>query len=559
MTRFKVMIITGGLISEKDSSFGHALYKQLLQWRSSEHAWLDLAIKLAIGEPLVRARLARRLARHASWKPTVEAFFAQSDNLHTPELTEVLLATLLQQSGLAFDTLSYADLFSQPKQAAAKLVDCTAIFASTTLLRDLAEVEVVVQRLRPSGKPIILGGALLGSLHPDWQDLDGVDTLAIGYGEYLIPALADYIRSGFTQLVPPLGGRLQQRGRTKLLFSGLPAGRSLDALPEADWRLAGRPLRMVYYESVRGCPYRCSFCNYPYLFEDERFRYKSAERMADDWQRLREQLGVEFVTCLDSLFTLPRRRLTAFCEALIRRNVGMRWICYARADDLADRHIVQLMQAAGAHQVQIGIESGVQSQLDNMNKRCTVAANRQALDNCRELGLTSVVSLIVGYPGETADTLQQTYALLAETRPDFYFLATFSTRIADVPVLSPFNRARFGLRTSDDRRTTAPYWAHRSMDCREAVGHARALHRQIMQAGISLNAALFYPGMLDYHASQRADLLAFQREAISTHTWAAGLLDLGWNWVDRRLAADLAQHLAPAEDTPIIIPIQARP
>src|SRR5690606_5978056 len=103
-----------------------------------------------------------------------------------------------------------------------------------------------------------------------------------------------------------------------------------------------------------------------------------------------EELGVQHITCLDSLFTMPKIRLIDLCEQLINNKSTMTWTCYARADDLADEEIVKLMKKAGAHQVQIGIESGNQLMLDQMNKRCTVDQNLQAIRNCRKHGISTL-------------------------------------------------------------------------------------------------------------------------------------------------------------------------
>src|SRR5882724_10057124 len=122
--------------------------------------------------------------------------------------------------------------------------------------------------------------------------------LAAGYGEFLVPSLVDWMRSGFTALLPPSGGRIAQCGRTQIVYSGVPQTNHLDFLPTPDWALSevdrGKRYRMIYYESVRGCPYRCNFCNYPYLFSDNRFRYKSARRMVEEWERYLSTLDLEY-------------------------------------------------------------------------------------------------------------------------------------------------------------------------------------------------------------------------------------------------------------------------
>jgi dipeptidyl aminopeptidase/acylaminoacyl peptidase len=170
------------------------------------------------------------------------------------------------------------------------------------------------------------------------------------------------------------------------------------------------------------------------------------------------------------------------------------------------------MKAAGAHQVQIGLESGDQGQLDNMDKACTVESNARAIDLCRKHGLTTVASLIVGLPGETHDTLARTLDFLRSHPPDFFFLAPFSTRATGVPMLSAENRARFELQTVDHLRTGAPYWRHRTMSSVEMGNHLRDLHRTIMSEGISLHAAVYHHRLLDYRPDERAALLEEQRK-----------------------------------------------
>ena len=292
----KVLIMTGGLVSGVDASLWSALRRLHTQWRASEHAWLDLKIKLVFAELLIWKR------RHAG-----------ADDLAAPDLTEVLLATLLNQAGMEHVVATYADLFDRPQYVETLLAETSCVFFSTTFLRDLSEVTPLLSKLKRPHNRIVLGGPLAGLLADRWEGSPDLSVLAAGYGEFLVPALVDWMRSGFTRLTPPEGGRLVSREGTLVLYSGLPEGKNLDFLPTPDWTLSAaehrRRYRMIYYESVRGCPYRCNFCNYPYLFTDTRFRYKSARRMLDEWERYVSELGIEYITCLDSLFTVPRSRL----------------------------------------------------------------------------------------------------------------------------------------------------------------------------------------------------------------------------------------------------------
>ena len=430
----QVLVITGGLITSRETSVLHAARKWLTQVRHARNVWLDVKVKTVIAEPLLAMRRHQRRLGKAAGNEAVAEYFA-NDMLpdEPPSLTEVVLTTLLQQAGMPARAMTLDQLLQDSSQLETLLKTTTCIFLSSTYLHDLSELEPIIRRIKRPHNRIVIGGALAGVIHQQWDGMPGVDILAVGYGELLVPSLVDWIRSGYQTLIPPENGRLENRQHSRFLYSGVPKSTNLDFLVTPDWKLAEKmhqqKYKSIYYESVRGCPYRCSFCNYPYLFDDKRFRYKSAEKMADDWERYCDTMDINYIVCLDSLFTMPRRRLRKFCELLVKRRIDVKWICYARADDLANEEIVQLMKAAGAHQVQIGVESGDQQLLQNMNKVCTVEANHRALENCRRHELTSVVSLIVGFPGETGASLERTYQFLKATPPDFYFLATFSTRV----------------------------------------------------------------------------------------------------------------------------------
>jgi radical SAM superfamily enzyme YgiQ (UPF0313 family) len=540
-----VLVITGGLLNEKETSPWRALCKQAAQWRASESAWLDLKSKAVIGESIALAGWHRLVAGRRLPKEARE-YFSYTENADVPELTEVVLTTLLRTEGIPYEIATIDDVFHNDRSMRAKIAASSLVFLSATLLRDLGEVEPILQRITRTHNRIVLGGALASILAEAGDGISGVDVIAVGYGEILVPILAEYLRSGFNTLSAPPPVSIERRRHSVVLRSGVPASRSLDGLITPDWFGAARDhgcrFPLVHYESVRGCPYRCSFCNYPYLFDDEKFRYKSARKIADDWERYRDELGVEFISCLDSLFTMPRRRLTALCDELVRRKIGVKWICYARASDLADRDVAAMMRDAGAHQVQIGIESGDPQILINMNKQCSVEENAMALDNCRSVGLTSVVSLVVGFPGETDGSLATTYRFLHDHPPDFYFLAIFSTRVAGVPVLNEANRARFGLHVDSNPRTVAPYWRHSSMSAADVGRHVRRLNRELIENRVALNAATFYSGLLRYSVAQRDALLDFQRASVNDHPLLGHGFDLLHGWIDRRLADDMARR-----------------
>lgn len=541
----KVLIVTGGYVSVKDRSPRQALRKQVAAFRASDAPWYDIHLKVLNAEHLlaIRRHQTSLSFRRAPYRDAVDQYFADERVFDPPELSDVILTTLLRSEGLDTESATWSEMFEDPERRERLLDECPCVFASATLLRDMSELIPMVEMLDRPDNHVVVGGALAGIVHHEWPGCPGVDVLAVGYGELLAPSLARWIRGGFGELVPPDTGRIVHEQGTVLLFSGVPEGRDLDFLPTPDWALAeevhGGRFPFVHYESSRGCPYRCAFCSYPYLFDDCKYRTKSAGRIAREWAGYARN-GVEYVSCLDSLFTVPRKRLLELCGRLIDGGVPVKWLCYARGDDLDDLETCQLMRRAGCIQVQMGVESGNQGVLDNMDKHASVSASAKALENCRQAGIATFISVILGFPGETAETVKDTWRFIRDTAPDFCYATPFTVRVPHLPVLSTESRERFGIRTHGSNRSSSPYWRHDTMNARE-VGHWwRWIHRRMMTRGASLDASLFYKGLLDYRrAVHRGPLLAFQRDAITHHPILRAVFTGLRRWSSGKLARDM--------------------
>lgn len=218
----RVLIATGGLITGKERSILLAARKWWEQWREAEEAWLDFKVKLVMAEPLLAARLEGLCSPENPANP---------EDSEPPSLTEVVLATLLHQAGVPYETMEIDEVFSDPEEVDRKLAETDCVFLSSTYLHDLSEVEPLLRRLKRPHNRIVMGGALAGILHDRWEGAPELDVLAVGYGELLIESLAAWIRSGFKTLEPPDGGRLVSKGKTTFLYSGVPRDLSLDFLP----------------------------------------------------------------------------------------------------------------------------------------------------------------------------------------------------------------------------------------------------------------------------------------------------------------------------------------
>ena len=169
--------------------------------------------------------------------------------------------------------------------------------------------------------------------------------------------------------------------------------------------------------SSRGCFYRCRFCTYHWLFPE--VHYKSIEVLKQELKKI-EALGlIKHVRFTDDNFTANRARIKAVLKMMITEKFGFTWSSFARASALTP-DLVELMKRSGCEFVDLGLESGSQTILDNMDKRLKKEQSVEAIRMLNDYGIISRGSFIIGYPGETSDTFSETIDFINESGLPYY-------------------------------------------------------------------------------------------------------------------------------------------
>ena len=159
-----------------------------------------------------------------------------------------------------------------------------------------------------------------------------------------------------------------------------------------------------------GCPFGCDFCSKPVF--GSVVRRRSLDAVFAEVELLRD-LGYDGLWIADDTFTLDRAHLGQFCRRMASRQEagrGMSWSCLSRVDAI-DSATVRMMKESGCTKVFLGLESGSQATLALMNKRATVEEGISAVRRFAEGGIQVAGFFIVGYPGETAPSIEETFAL----------------------------------------------------------------------------------------------------------------------------------------------------
>jgi radical SAM superfamily enzyme YgiQ (UPF0313 family) len=132
-----------------------------------------------------------------------------------------------------------------------------------------------------------------------------------------------------------------------------------------------------------------------------------------------QRSGARNVVFIDDTFNVPLKRFKEICQLMIKKDYQFNWFSYFRCSN-SDDEAIELMARAGCKGVFLGIESGSPTMLKHMHKAAAADQYRHGIRMLREHGVLTFGSFITGFPGETAETVQETLDFIKETRLDYY-------------------------------------------------------------------------------------------------------------------------------------------
>ena len=175
--------------------------------------------------------------------------------------------------------------------------------------------------------------------------------------------------------------------------------------------------RVAIPNFARGCPFTCSFCSQWKFWRD--YRIRDPRKVVDEIEGLIRDHDIGFFILADEEPTINKKKFVAFCEELIRRDLRILWGINTRVTDiLRDEALLPLYRKAGLIHVSLGTEAAAQLKLDRFNKETTVAQNKKAIRLLREAGIVVEAQFIVGLENEIRETLEETYRMARDWKPD---------------------------------------------------------------------------------------------------------------------------------------------
>jgi len=338
------------------------------------------------------------------------------------------LTAVLEKSGYDVTVIDCPALGIDHENLGAKIATIEPSVVGITSVTPMIQSALLAAHVAKEKCPntiVILGGPHVTFM--DEQILSEnpeVDVVVRGEGEQTLLELMRHV-SNFGDLHEIAGITFRNNGRI-IRTPNRPFIQNLDELPRPayeqlplkKYQLFGKTILPIM--TSRGCPFRCSYCVSSRL-NGVKFRARSPKNVVDELEWLRDTHGADAFSFYDDAFTFDIERAGKICEEIKNRNIGLPWDCQTRVDRISKEVLVK-MREAKCQLVSFGVESGSQKILDAVNKRTTVEQNERAIGWAKEVGISVSISVIIGYPGETPDTLKQTMDFIRKVEPDYVYL-----------------------------------------------------------------------------------------------------------------------------------------
>ena len=340
------------------------------------------------------------------------------------------LGTFLDRRGFTFD---YVNSFQDEKEQLIKKLEkyniLTIAIITTLYVTPFPVLEIIdfIRKYNNRTK-IIVGGPLVSTVFSnrsseesnDWLKSVGADFYVnSSQGEAALIKIIEALKRSlpFDQIDNIHYKSEDGKGDT---YAGTAISREENNLSEnmVNWDLfTDRAGEYVNIRTGISCPFSCSFCGFPQ--HGGQYQTADVEAVEKELNRLAKIKTVKVVNFIDSSFNVPVNRFKDILRMMIKKNYGFQWHSYFRCQ-YADREMVGLMKESGCEGVFLGLESGSNRILKNMNKNVTREEYLKGIALLKEYGIVTLGNFIVGFPGETDESLQETVHLVKQSGIDFY-------------------------------------------------------------------------------------------------------------------------------------------
>lgn len=308
------------------------------------------------------------------------------------------------------------------------------IVAVSSLSYTFPKAQAILKLSKSAGFITILGG--IHSTVFSEESMEFADFVVLGEGEETIKNLVNALDKGVS---PKNIKGICYKDKGSIKCNPRPEPLDIDSIPIPKRELLPMSKYLKYAPSscfffslprpsttisvIRGCPFNCIYCQPTQRITwGSKIRARNPKLVVDEMEYLKKRFKLKAIVEIDDLFTFDEKWASDVCKEIIRRKLNIMWECNGRVNRLSEK-LLRLMKKAGCVRIRFGVESGSQKILNNLRKGAAVKQILDAFKMCDKYGMLTHAYFMFGSPGETHETIAESFKLLKQIKPDMVQLS----------------------------------------------------------------------------------------------------------------------------------------
>jgi len=350
--------------------------------------------------------------------------------LKAPPLNLMYLAAVLEKAGFYVKIID-ANLYNILPREIVNIVkrlkpDIIGLTAATATIKTaLKYVSEIKKNL--SHVFTIIGGPHTTFLPIETLNMSkDLDAVAIGEGEETLLELAESYEKGKPDWPANIKGIAYRTKNGEIKVTPMrPFIKNLDSIPFParhlvpfnEYKLFNKDSPIGSMITSRGCVFACNYCSSSHLM-GRMFRARTPKNVVDEIEELVYKYNVRTIEFIDDIFTLNKKRALEIAKEIRSRKLDINFVASSRVDTI-NRELLLELKKAGLSTIYYGVESGSERVLRLMNKRITLSQAEKAVNDAKKVGVSTLASFILGYPGETIEEMKMTIKFSIKLDPDY--------------------------------------------------------------------------------------------------------------------------------------------
>ncbi len=330
-----------------------------------------------------------------------------------PPLGLMYLSSNIKANVVNFSDVKLIDLAANKDVEIPNNYDIYA-FTSTTPQYNIT-LDIMKKLKNKNNKSTFVIGGAHASCFSEKCRQDGFDCVIVGEGEKSIVDIYNFVKfhKKDNSYIKGIIKSHQIQNIDNIQFPD----RTFDGYNSYNYNLNGKNCTTMI--TSRGCPFKCSFCCNMW---GNTVRLRSSENVLQEVKQIKDS-GIEAIQFYDDTFTVNKKRVLEICKGL--REMNITWRCFIHTNTV-NFDLLRTMKDSGCVEVGIGVESGNQEILNKVNKNIEIDKVIKICDDCHKIGLRIKTFLIIGLPGESHKSIDDTIKFLYIARPDDYDYSVYT-------------------------------------------------------------------------------------------------------------------------------------